>query len=259
VSQNVTIGADGKDGRARPYQELIWEILVKIVIIEDAADIVEVVSLCFELRWPGSEVISSAEGKRGLELIERENPDIVILDLGLPDIDGFEVLKDIRRFSNVPVIVLTARTEEVDIVRGLELGADDYITKPFSHIQLLARVQSVLRRVQSVPRSSANGYFSIGDLYIDFDGREVRLAGQTLQLTPIEYNLLYQLVCNEGRVLSHRYLLEKVWGAGSAEDDISYIKVYVQRLCDKLKDSPQTANMIQNVRGVGYKFAKSEK
>lgn len=232
---------------------------MKIVIIEDAADIVEVVSLCFDLRWPGSEIFSSAEGKRGLELIERENPDIVILDLGLPDIDGFEVLKDIRRFSNVPVIVLTARTEEVDIVRGLELGADDYITKPFSHIQLLARVQSVLRRAQSIPKSSASNCYSAGDLYIDFDGREVRLAGRTLQLTPTEYNVLYQLVCNEGQVLSHRFLLEKLWGVGSLDDDIRYIKVYVQRLCDKLKDSPQTANMIQRVHDVGYKFAKSEK
>jgi len=221
---------------------------MKIVIIEDAADIVEAVSLCFELRWPGSDILSSAEGKRGLELIERESPDIVILDLGLPDIDGFEVLKDIRRFSNVPVVIFTARTAEADIVRGLELGADDYITKPFSHIELLARVQSI-------PKSGASGYFSAGDLHIDFDGREVRLAGRTVQLTPTEYNMLYQLVCNEGQVLSHRYLLEKIWGSGSLDDDISYIKVYVQRLRDKLKDSPETANMIQNVRGVGYKFA----
>lgn len=167
---------------------------MKIVIIEDAADIVEAVSLCFELRWPGSDILSSAEGKRGLELIERESPNIVILDLGLPDIDGFEVLKDIRRFSNVPVIILTARTEEAAIVRGLELGADDYITKPFSHIELLARVQSMLRRVQAIPKSGASGYFSAGDLHIDFDGREVRLAGRTVQLTPTKYNMLYQLV-----------------------------------------------------------------
>lgn len=238
---------------------MLGQKIMKIVVIEDATDIVEVVSLCFELRWPGSNILSSAEGKRGLELIERENPDMVILDLGLPDIDGFEVLKDIRRFSNVPVIILTARTEEAAIVRGLELGADDYITKPFSHIELLARVQSMLRRVQAIPKSSASGYFSSGDLHMDFEGHEVRLAGKMLQLTPTEYNLLYQLVCNEGRVLSHRYLLEKVWGAGSLEDDISYIKVYVQRLRDKLKDSPQTADMIQNVRGVGYKFTKSRK
>jgi two-component system, OmpR family, response regulator VicR len=232
---------------------------MKIVIIEDAADIVEVVSLCFELRWPGTDIFSAAEGKRGLELVEKENPDMVILDLGLPDIDGFEVLKDIRRFSSVPVIILTARTEEASIVRGLELGADDYITKPFSHIELLARVQSMLRRMQSIPKSGIGGYFSAGDLYMNFDEREVRLAGQPVQLTPTEYNLLYQLVCNEGRVLSHRYLLEKVWGAGSLDDDVSYIKVYIQRLRDKLKDSPQTATMIQNIRGVGYKFAKSKK
>jgi two-component system KDP operon response regulator KdpE len=117
----------------------------------------------------------------------------------------------------------------------------------------------MLRRVQSIPKSGASGYFSAGDLHIDFDGREVRLAGRTVQLTPTEYNMLYQLVCNEGRVLSHRYLLEKVWSSGSLDDDISYIKVYIQRLRDKLKDSPQTATMIQNIRGVGYKFAKTKK
>lgn len=231
---------------------------MKIVIIEDAADIVEVVSLCIELRWPGTEIFSSAEGKRGLELIEKENPDLVILDLGLPDVDGFEVLKDIRRFSSVPVMVLTARTEETSIVRGLELGADGYITKPFSHIEFLARIQSMLRRMQSVPKGDVGGHFSSGDLYMNFDDHEVRLDNKPVQLTPTEYNLLYQLVTNEGRVLSHRYLLEKVWGAGSLEDDVSYIKVYIQRLRDKLKESPQTATMIQNVRGVGYKFAKTK-
>ena len=145
---------------------------MKVVIIEDSADIIEVVSMCFDWHWPDSNVLSSSEGKHGLELIERENPDIVILDLGLPDIDGLQVLKKIRRFSKVPVIILTARTEETDIVLGLSLGADDYVTKPFSHIQLLARVQSILRRVQSIPESDASGFAAPEtSIYISTDVR----------------------------------------------------------------------------------------
>lgn len=131
---------------------------MKIVIIEDAADIVEVVSVCFEWHWQDCDVLSSAEGKHGLELVKRENPDLVILDLGLPDIDGLQVLKEIRRFSKVPVIILTARTEETNIVLGLALGADDYVTKPFSHIELMARVLCILRRVQPISMSAAGGF-----------------------------------------------------------------------------------------------------
>jgi len=119
---------------------------VKVVIIEDNAEVVEAVSMCFELRWPEVTVLSTGEGIRGLELIEAESPDVVILDLGLPDIDGFELLHQIRLFSGVPIIILTVRDQKIDIVRGLESGADDYITKPFDHNEFLARVKTVLRR-----------------------------------------------------------------------------------------------------------------
>lgn len=121
---------------------------MKVLVVEDSPDIVDMISLCFELRWPEAKVVSTAEGNKGINMVRTENPDLVILDLGLPDIDGFEVLKNVRTFSNVPVIIVTVRGDEVDKVRGLELGADDYITKPFSHIELLARIQAVLRRTQ---------------------------------------------------------------------------------------------------------------
>jgi len=123
---------------------------MKVLVIEDDPGIIEVVSLCFQLRWSGTNVISAANGRDGVALVETESPDVVILDIGLPDIDGYQVLKEIRRFSEVPVIMLTVRGEDTDVAKGLELGADDYITKPFSHIELIARVQAVLRRAQGL-------------------------------------------------------------------------------------------------------------
>ncbi len=123
---------------------------MKVVVIDDAPDIIEVVSLCFQLRWSGTEVVEAGEGGKGLELIEAESPDVVILDINLPDMDGFQVIRELRRFSQVPVIMLTVKGEDTDIARGLELGADDYVTKPFSHVELLARVQAVLRRAQGL-------------------------------------------------------------------------------------------------------------
>ncbi len=123
---------------------------MKVVVIDDSPEVIEVVSLCFQLRWSGTTLVSANEGTKGLELIETENPDVVILDIGLPDMDGFQVLRQIRLFSPVPVIMLTVRGEATDVAKCLELGADDYIVKPFSHIELMARVQAVLRRVRGV-------------------------------------------------------------------------------------------------------------
>jgi len=187
---------------------------LKVLIIEDAPDIVESISLCFELRWPEAEIISTPEGGKGLTLAETESPDVIILDLGLPDMDGLEVLKGIRSLSNVPIIIVTVRGDEIDRVRGLELGADDYITKPFSHIELLARVHAVLRRAH-----------------------------------------MAKLVLNEGTVLTHRALLEKVWGE-EYTDAHEYLKVYIQRLRDKLEVDPANPQLLINERGVGYKFVK---
>ena len=229
--------------------------MMKVLVIDDAPDLVEVVRLCFELRWPDATVLSAGDGASGLELVKAESPDVIILDIGLPDMDGYEVCREIRHWSDVPIIMLTVKSEDTDIVKGLELGADDYITKPFSHIELLARVQAVLRRVQMLPLESGEQPFTSGDLRVDFAAREVGVRGVPVKLTPIEYNLLYHLIKNTGRVLTHASLLGTVWGPEyfNAAD---YLRVHIQHLRQKLEEDPQDPKMIITERGVGYKFVK---
>lgn len=228
---------------------------MKALIIEDAPDIVETFSLCFELRWPGVEVISTAEGNKGLILAETESPDVIILDLGLPDMDGLEALKGIRSRSNVPIIIVTVRGDEIDRVRGLELGADDYIIKPFSHMELLARVHAVLRRAHMAKLETEEKSFHAPGLTIDFATGTVTVNERTVSLTPTEYELLHYLVLNEGNVLTHRALLEKVWGE-EYTDAPEYLKVYIQRLRNKLEVDPSNPQLLISERGVGYKFVK---
>ena len=228
---------------------------MKVVIIEDDPEIVEAVSLCFDLRWPDVDVVSANEGINGLDLIEKESPDIVILDVGLPDIDGFEVCRRIRLFSDVPVIMLTVKDQEFDKVKGLELGSDDYITKPFSHVELLARVKAVLRRSTMPQLEEEEEPLTVGKVRIDYSSHEVRVDGSEVKLTPTEYSLLHFLARNAGRVIPHRVLLEKVWGADYV-DSTDYLKVYIQRLRVKLRDDPQDCKLIISERGVGYKLSK---
>ena len=228
---------------------------MKVLIIEDAPDIVESISLCFELRWPEAEIISTPEGGKGLTLAETESPDVIILDLGLPDMDGLEVLKDVRAFSNVPIIIVTVRGDEMDKVRGLELGADDYITKPFSHMELLARIKAVLRRTRLLKLRAKEKPFHNHRLTIDFATRTVTINKRPVRLTPTEYNLLHYLVLNEGTTLTHRALLEKVWGE-EYTDSPEYLKVYIQRLRNKLEKDPTNPQLLISERGLGYKFVK---
>ncbi|MEE9324127.1 MAG: response regulator transcription factor [Dehalococcoidia bacterium] len=228
---------------------------MKILVIEDDPDVVEVVSLCFEMRWPNATIVSSGTGEAGIDMVEVESPDIVILDIGLPDVDGYQVCKEIRRFSDVPIVMLTVRSNEADIVKGLEMGADDYITKPFKHIELLARVQSVLRRSQMMPQTGEQQVFQKDDLVMDFANREVRVSDKLVRLTSTEYNLLYHLVKNAGRVLQHKTLLGKVWGREYVEET-NYLKVHIQHLRQKLGDDPTNPRLIITERGAGYKFAK---
>ena len=148
---------------------------MKVLVIDDDPDIAKVISLCFEMRWPQTTVIPAADGKEGVSLVETEGPDVVILDVGLPEMNGFEVCHKIRRFSNVPIIMLTVRDADADVSCGLETGADDYISKPFSHVQLLSRVQAVLRRSQKSPLSIDKRIFTIGNLTVDLDSREIRV------------------------------------------------------------------------------------
>lgn len=227
---------------------------MKVVVIDDSPDIIEVVSLCFQLRWSGTNILSAGDGNKGLELIEAESPDIVILDVGLPGIDGFQVLRDLRRFSQVPVIMLTVKGADTDVAKGLELGADDYITKPFSHIELVARTQAVLRRVRGTSASEEQPFIS-GRLSVDFTSNEVRLNGKPVKLTSTEYRLLSHLIKNEGRLIPHDNLLSKVWGENysNARD---LLRVHIQHLRQKLGDSVESPSIIITEHGMGYKFIR---
>jgi len=230
---------------------------MKVLVIEDNPEIQEAVSLTFELNWPDAKVLAALEGSAGITKAETESPDMIILDLGLPDMEGFKVLKEIRGFSDIPVIILTVRKDEIDKVRGLELGADDYIVKPFNHMELLARVRAVLRRSHIPELKGTDMPFVTQSLTIDFAARTVVKLGKQVRLTPTEFNLLQYLVRNEGKVLSHHALLAKVWGE-EYTDATEYLKVYIQRLRDKLEDDPTNPRLILSERGVGYKFTKPD-
>jgi len=227
---------------------------MKVVVIDDSPDIVEVVSLCFQLRWSGATVVSASEGAKGLEVIEAENPDMVILDIGLPDLDGVQVLRELRRFSQVPGIMLTVRGEDTDVTKGLELGADDYIVKPFSHIELIARVQAVLRRARGLPVTEERPFVS-GKLSVDFTSNEVTVDGKPIKLTSTESKLLYYLIRNEGRLLSHENLLRKIWGE-TYVDARDLLRVHIQHLRQKLGDSIESPSIIVTEHGIGYKFVR---
>jgi two-component system, OmpR family, KDP operon response regulator KdpE len=226
---------------------------MKILVVDDEPDVVESVRLGFTLQWREVDVLGAGEGEAALDVVEREHPDIVLLDVGPPGIDGFEVLRQIRAFSDVPVVMLTARDDAMDKVKGLELGADDYVTKPFNHLELMARVKAVLRRLEMPAPTSRAPSFKSGGLEVDFAKHEARLNGKRLDLTPTEYKLLYHLVRNAGHILEHGTLLAKVWGREYV-DEVDYIRVYIRRLRDKLGDSSEAPRYIQTERGLGYRF-----
>ena len=228
---------------------------INVLIIEDDPIMVETVEICFYVCWPEATVVSILTGEEGLVAVENQPPDIIILDLGLPGINGYQTLKKLRGFSDTPVILLTAKDSEMDRIRGLELGADDYITKPFSHIVLMARVKAVLRRAPASTPESARGTYrnDAAGLVMDLDSRVVTRHSQAVNLSPMEYSLLDLLVSNEGRVLSHEMILSRVWGQGY-KDETAYLKVYIGRLRTKLWDDPQNSELIHTERGVGYVF-----
>jgi len=225
---------------------------MKILVVDDEPDVVEVVNLCFSLRWPEADVTATGTGEDAIRLIEQDRPDFILLDINLPGMDGFHLCQEIRSICDVPIVMLSARDSEVDKVRGLEMGADDYITKPFSHLELLARVRAVVRRYQS-QMPTVGEVFESGNLRIDYASRTVSVNGDQVRLTPTEYSLLFHLSRNAGRVLPHQTLLAKVWGR-EYTDEIDYLKVYVRRLRQKLEGDPEMAGRIVSERGVGYKF-----
>ena len=227
---------------------------MKFLVIEDSQEMVDAVSLCLNLRWPQAEVLCTGEGRRGLELVEEEAPDLVILDIGLPDMHGLEVLRSLRGFSDVPVVMLTARNQDVEIARFLEEGADDYVVKPFSHVELMGRLQAIFRRAQGRMRSSSRP-LQAADLLIDFGAAEVYQAGEPINLTRTELAFLEHLVRNANRVASYESLATLILQGGEPADaDTRLIKVHVQHLRSKLGDSADNPKYIANVYGIGYKF-----
>ena len=223
----------------------------KILVVDDERGLVRIIRL--NLEHDGFVVFEAFKGAQAIQAIRDKLPDLVLLDVMLPDIDGFEVLKLIREVNSVPVIMLTAKGEEDDRVRGLELGADDYITKPFSPRELVSRVKAVLRRGDS-PAGNIRGMIEVDEhLKIDFDRREVWLNDELVKLRPTEFKLLYHLVQNAGWVITHDQILTKVWGY-EYRDEPHYVRLYINYLRQKLENDPANPKYILTERGVGYRF-----
>jgi DNA-binding response OmpR family regulator len=235
-------------------------LTLKLLIAEDARDVADVVAFGARMIWPDCRVTIAADGEEALGCFEEEHPDLVVLDVSMPPPDGFEVCRRIREASRVPILMLTARDSTLDKVRALDLGADDYLTKPFDHLELLARLRALVRR-SSEPLAAApqeapqpDPRFVAGDLSLDYATHEVRVRGEVVRLTSTEYRLLEELVRHAGTVLPHRVLLERVWGPKYV-GDAHYLKVFVRRLRRKLGDDPERPRYIHTEWGIGYRFA----
>ena len=223
----------------------------RIIIVDDELSIIKF--LRANLETSGYEVLAAVNGAEALHTFEMELPDLVILDIMMPEMDGFEVCRRLREWSQTPIIMLSARENESDKVKCLDLGADDYMTKPFGANELIARVRAVLRRTEGTEAITTEPSFSIDDLYINFNKRRVAIAGTDIKLTPTEYALLQELVLNPGKVLTHTHLLRKVWGVEYGEER-EYLHVFVRRLRAKIEPDPSSPKYIITVPGVGYQF-----
>ena len=227
---------------------------MKVLVIEDDQGIVEAISLAFQIRWPEAKLISTHLGEKGVAMVESEKPDVVILDLGLADISGFEVLKQIRLFSDVAVLILTVRAEEADVVKGLEWGADDYMTKPFRQLELLSRVKALTRRRSSLAEKTT---LVCGQLQLNPATNQLFYGKKKIDLTPTEKHILYNLMKNAGQVATHSSLAELLWGEDYANAADS-LKVYIRRLREKIEADPSNPALILTKAGVGYLLAKPE-
>ena len=225
---------------------------MRLLLVDDDRDLVEV--LTYVLQREGFSVVAAFDGEGAWRQFQSEQPSLVILDINMPGIDGLEVCRRIREASTVPVVMLTARADEVDIIRALGLGADDYVTKPFSPRQLIARVKAVLRRAAAVPVSvppSEPEELRSGVLHLDLRTRTMTRRGEVIHLTPLEYKIMVFLLRNQGRVLGSAAIVEHVWGyVGSGNEDL--VKVHVHRLRQKIEDDPQSPMHVRTVPGAGY-------
>ncbi len=226
---------------------------VQVLVVDDEPRYLKLIR--YNLEAANYEVTTAADGEEALELVANNSPDLVILDIRLPGMDGYDVCAKIREFSSVPIIMLTAKGEESEKVRGLRLGADDYVTKPFSADELMARVEALLRRSQ-IPETTTPPLLTIGNLSIDFLQRKVTVGGKEVILSPTEYRLLHCLAANAGRVIVQEELQEKVWGPEYRER-YEGLRVYIRRLRQKIEDDPQQPAFIITKPGVGYMLASA--
>jgi two-component system, OmpR family, KDP operon response regulator KdpE len=225
------------------------------LVAEDSHDVAETIAFAIRMAWPDSIVTIATSGAEALDIFERDELDVVTLDVSLPPPDGFTVCRRIREHSEVPILMLTVRDDTLDKVRALDLGADDYLTKPFDHLELLARLRAIIRR-RGGP-STASAPLTVGNVSIDTALHEVTVAGELVALTSTEFRLLEELVRHAGRVLPHQYLLERVWGPEYVGDE-GYLKVFVRRLRQKLGDDAAHPRYIQTEWGIGYRFLASQ-
>jgi two-component system KDP operon response regulator KdpE len=223
-----------------------------ILAVDDEPKMTRFIRLNLELE--GYRVSEAADGLEAMRKVRDELPDLVLLDVMMPEMDGFDTLEHIRETSNVPVIMLTVKGEEEDKIRGLELGADDYVTKPFSARELSSRIKALLRRSETSPLAEKSVVRIDDRLSIDFQRHEVWVEGEPIKLRPTEYRLLYHLVNNAGWVMSHETLLSKVWGP-EYRDEIQYLRLYINYLRQKIEVDPAEPRYILTERGIGYRFA----
>lgn len=228
----------------------------KILIVDDEKPISDIIK--FNLTKEGYETVTAFDGREAIAKFEEENPDLIILDLMLPELDGLEVAKEVRKISHIPIIMLSAKDSEFDKVIGLEIGADDYVTKPFSNRELLARVKAHLRRTENIESavaeenaSSSNSEITIGDLKILPDAFVAQKRGEDIELTHREFELLHYLATHMGQVMTREYLLETVWGYDYF-GDVRTVDVTIRRLREKIEDTPSRPEYILTRRGVGY-------
>jgi DNA-binding response OmpR family regulator len=223
----------------------------KILVVDDEERMLRFIRL--NLEHDGFQVIEAVKGHEALDKMRTGMPDLILLDVMLPDLDGFEVLKMVREISNIPIIMLTAKGEEDDRVKGLELGADDYVTKPFSPRELVSRVKAVLRRIEAEGGEEEEVIEVDARLKIDFNRREIWVEDELVKLRPTEYRLLYHLVQNAGWVLTYDQILSRVWGY-EYRDEPHYVRLYINYLRQKLEEDPANPKYILTERGVGYRF-----
>ncbi len=226
---------------------------MKILVIEDDVSVIDTISLSFQVGWPEVILLSATQGSEGLSMVESESPDVIVLDLKLPDMNGFEVLRKIRDISDTPVIILSGMNEETDVIRGLEFGADDYITKPFRKMELLARIKSAMRRLQ---KSTEQTTLVCGPVKYFPITRQVFVDNRDVRLTVTEADILSVLLKNKGLVVTHSELSLAIWGE-DYPNSADTLKVHIRHLREKLENNPSHPEMILTRPGVGYSLSVS--